>query len=101
MASSWVNPVVSWTWFSFGVVLLVGVLISGLLIVQQSNERLQTYNFLNESRTVQTEALDEYSRLLIERGHLISYQQVTDYVTSARQMEFVMNFEVLSDEVAK
>lgn len=67
---------------------------SGLLIVQQSNERLQTYKKIEESRVAQTDALDEYSRLLIERGHFMSYQAVTENVTSSSQMEFAPEFEV-------
>ena len=96
--TNWVNPVVSLTWFIFGTALLVGVLLSGLLIVQLSNERLQTYKLLNDSRAAQTHALDEYSRLLIERGHLISYREVTQYVADSEQMEYAAKFEVLETD---
>ena len=90
----WVNLGISLTWFIFGTALLLGVMMSGLLIVQQSNERLQTYKKIEESRAAQTDALDEYSRLLIERGHFMSYQAVTERVTTSSRMEFAPEFEV-------
>ena len=88
------NLGVSSIWFNFGTALLLGVMMSGLLIVQQSNERVQTYKMLDDSRDAQTDALDEYSRLLIERGHLMSYQEVTESMTTTSQMGFVRKFEM-------
>ena len=58
------------------VILLLGVLISGIAIVSQSFVRLDTYTELNELRLQQDRELSEYSRLLIEKESLSSYSVV-------------------------
>ncbi len=58
------------------VTLIVAMLASGLLIVQQSSLRLDTYTQLTELRLQQDRELSEHSRLLIEKESLSSYSLV-------------------------
>lgn len=55
------------------VVSILAVLGSGLLIIHQSNVRLETYTQLTELRLQQDRELNEYSRLLIEKESVSSY----------------------------
>lgn len=58
------------------IILLLAILLSGIAIVSQSFERLDTYTDLNELRLQQDRELSEYSRLLIEKESLSSYSVV-------------------------
>ena len=61
------------------------VLISGILIIHQSNERRETYTQLAELRSEQDSQLSEHSRLLLERDSLSSYRLV---LTQAQERGF-------------
>ena len=74
------------SWFT-GTDLFVGTLIlcfliTGLLIVNQSRERLQTYTLLTELRLQQDRELSEYSRLLLEKESLSAYAIVLERAES-------------------
>ena len=58
------------------VALIVAILVAGLLTVQQSFQRLDTYTQLNELRLQQDRELSEYTRLLIEKESLSSFAHV-------------------------
>ena len=57
-------------------ILIFTALASGLFIIHQSNVRTDTYTELTELRLQQDRELSEYSRLLIEKESLSSYEQV-------------------------
>lgn len=58
------------------VILICAILVSGLFIIHQSNVRANTYTQLTDLRLEQDRELSEYTRLLIEKESLSSYQLV-------------------------
>lgn len=66
--------------------MLVSVLTSGILIIHQSDERRENYKQLTQLREQQEEQLGEYSRLLIEKESLSSYDLI---LKQAQERDFV------------
>ena len=75
-------------WWIFWVFTLCGVLVTGLLVVRQVQERQQIYHRILELRTEQDEALSEFTRLQIERGSESSYERVVNVASSELAMKF-------------
>ncbi len=64
------------SWFCIGTVALLGVALSGIQVVIVTDDRRALFHELTSNQKVQDGLLQEYSRLLLERGTLLSYQNV-------------------------
>ncbi|MDC0237710.1 cell division protein FtsL [Gammaproteobacteria bacterium] len=64
------------SWFCIGTVALLGVALSGIQVVIVTDDRRALFHELTSNQKVQDRLLQEYSRLLLERGTLLSYQNV-------------------------
>ena len=64
------------SWFCIGTVALLGVALSGIQVVIVTDDRRELFHELTSNQKVQDRLLQEYSRLLLERGTLLSYQNV-------------------------
>ena len=63
-------------WFFIGSLGLLGVAASGIQVVHVTYDRRALFHELTSNQEVQDRLLQEYSRLLLERGTLLSYQNV-------------------------
>ena len=64
------------SWFFFGILTLLGVAASGIQVIRVTDDRRALFLELTRNQEAQDSLLEEYSRLLLERGTLLSYQNV-------------------------
>lgn len=77
-------------WFSVIalVTLLLGAAASGIQVVYQTHEVRRLHVELQSVQRAQDELLSEYTRLLLERGTLASYQNVERLAVQELSMMF-------------
>ena len=75
-------------WILCGLITMLGVLISGTMVVNQSKQRQLLYRQAIELREERDQQLAEYSRLTLERGSLSSYQRVQRIANEDLEMDF-------------
>lgn len=66
------------SWYFTGCFLVLGFVLSGLMVVNQSLERRALYLQLNELRVEQQDAIEEQSRLIIERSSIGSHRALRE-----------------------
>ena len=74
-------------WIAWGF-LFASILVTGLLVVEQSNKRRQAYLYMLELREQQDDMLSEFARLQVELGSEASYERVVEVANSDLSMEF-------------
>ena len=74
------------SWLAAAGLLLAGVAATGMFVVGKTNERRDLFIELTENQREQDELLNEYTRLLIERGMLSAYRNVDRIAFAARQI---------------
>ena len=82
-------------WFSLLalVALLLGAAASGIQVVYQTHEVRRLHVELQAVQRAQDELLSEYTRLLLERGTLASYQNVERLAVQELSMTFPESVE--------
>ena len=75
-------------WVAGMVILLAGILYSGLQLVESADEMRFLYRSMDELQTNQNVLMANYSRLLLERSTLASMQTVEVVATTELQMFF-------------
>lgn len=82
-------------WFSLLalVTLLLGTAASGIQVVYQTHEVRRLQVELQSIQRAQDELLSEYTRLLLERGTLASYQNVERLAVQELSMTFPESVE--------
>jgi cell division protein FtsL len=82
-------------WFSLLalVTLLLGTAASGIQVVYQTQEVRRLHVELQSVQRAQDELLSEYTRLLLERGTLASYQNVERLAVQELSMMFPESVE--------
>jgi cell division protein FtsL len=82
-------------WFSLLalVTLLLGATASGIQVVYQTHEVRRLHVELQSVQRAQDELLSEYTRLLLERGTLASYQNVERLAVQELSMTFPESVE--------
>ncbi|MXZ44110.1 MAG: hypothetical protein F4Z01_03915 [Gammaproteobacteria bacterium] len=88
----------TWFWWAAWVCVLSGIIVMGILIIYQIDERLSLYDQILELRVQHDDALEELKSLQVERGSERSYERVVDIATNELQMEFPTKVEVASLE---
>ena len=76
------------SWFFFGILALFGVAASGVQVIGVTEERRALFHELTDNQETQDRLLEDYSRLLLERGTLVSYQNVDRVATKHLNMRF-------------
>ena len=76
------------SWFFFGVLALLGVAASGVQVIRVTDDRRALFHELTRNQEIQDSLLQEYSRLLLERGTLLSYQNVDRIAQRRLNMRF-------------
>ena len=76
------------SWFFFGVLTLLGVAASGVQVIRVTDDRRALFHELTRNQEIQDSLLQEYSRLLLERGTLMSYQNVDRIAQRRLNMRF-------------
>jgi cell division protein FtsL len=76
------------SWFFFGVFTLLGVAASGIQVIGVTDDRRGLFHELTSNQEIQDGLLQEYSRLLLERGTLLSYQNVDRIAQRRLNMRF-------------
>ena len=76
------------SWFFFGVLALLGVAASGVQVIRVTDDRRALFHELTSNQEIQDSLLQEYSRLLLERGTLLSYQNVDRIAQRRLNMRF-------------
>ena len=76
------------SWFFFGVFTLLGVAASGIQVIGVTDDRRGLFHELTSNQEIQDSLLQEYSRLLLERGTLLSYQNVDRIAQRRLNMRF-------------
>jgi cell division protein FtsL len=76
------------SWFFFGVLALLGVAASGIQVIGVTDDRRGLFHELTSNQEIQDSLLQEYSRLLLERGTLLSYQNVDRIAQRRLNMRF-------------
>jgi cell division protein FtsL len=87
----------AWHWLFGGAVVYVGVALSGVWIASLGQDVRGLFVAIEQNQRTQDALLAEYSRLLIERGTLSSYQNV-DQVA---ERQLAMRFPELVERVAQ
>ena len=72
----------------FVVLLVCGVVVTGLLILDQVRERQRIYNQILELRAQQEQLLAELTRLQIEQGSESSLDRVVEVARADMEMKF-------------
>jgi cell division protein FtsL len=75
-------------WLIAGVVVYLGVAISGVWVAAGSHEARQLFVQLERGQRVQDELLADYSRLLLERSMLSSFENVDQVAEHRLSMRF-------------
>ncbi|MDE0093868.1 MAG: cell division protein FtsL [Gammaproteobacteria bacterium] len=75
-------------WWIAWVFLFGSILVTGLLVVEQSNQRRALYQYMLDLRVQQDDTLSELARLQVELGSEASYERVVDVANSDLAMEF-------------
>jgi len=75
-------------WWIAWVFLFCSILVTGLLVVEQSNQRRALYQYMLDLRVQQDDTLSELARLQVELGSEASYERVVDVANSDLAMEF-------------
>lgn len=75
------------------VTLLLGATASGIQVVYQTHEVRRLHVELQSVQRAQDELLSEYTRLLLERGTLASYQNVERLAVQELSMTFPESVE--------
>lgn len=76
------------SWFFFGILALFGVAASGVQVIGVTGDRRVLFHELTRNQEAQDRLLEEYSRLLLERGTLVSYQNVDRVAKKHLNMRF-------------
>ena len=79
---------------------MLGVLVSGTMVVNQSKQRQLLYRQAIELREERDLQLAEYSRLTLERGSLSSYQRVQRIASEDLQMDFPDRVTTVEDDAS-
>lgn len=88
----------NWFWWAAWVCVLSGIIVMGILIIYQIDERLSLYDQILELRVQHDDALEELKSLQVEHGSERSYERVVDIATNELHMEFPKKVEVASLE---
>lgn len=88
-------------WWIAWAFVLGSILMTGLLIIEQSNQRLRLYESILELRTQQDEALTEMAKLQIELGSERAYERVVNVANSDLSMEFPVKIIPAEDSVTE
>ena len=76
------------SWLFFGILTLFGVAASGIQVIRVTDDRRALFLELTRNQEAQDKLLEEYSRLLLERGTLLSYQNVDRIAQERLKMHF-------------
>ena len=76
------------SWLFFGILALFGVAASGIQVTRVTDDRRALFLELTRNQEAQDRLLEEYSRLLLERGTLLSYQNVDRIAQERLKMHF-------------
>ena len=77
-----------WHWLAGAAVVYVGVALSGVWIASLGQDVRGLFVAIERNQQTQDALLDQYSRLLIERGTLASYQNVDQLAEAQLAMRF-------------
>lgn len=90
------EPRPNWRWFAIAGAIYVGVAVSGVGVAAVAQDVRGLFVALAKNQTQQDELLGQYSRLLIERGTLSSYQNVDQAAERQLAMRFPETVERVS-----
>ena len=76
------------SWLFFGILTLFGVDASGIHVIRVTDDRRALFLELTRNQEAQDSLLEEYSRLLLERGTLLSFQNVDRIAQGRLNMYF-------------
>jgi cell division protein FtsL len=86
----------SWQWFAVAGAIYAGIAASGVCVAAVAQDVRGLFVALAKNQTRQDELLAQYSRLLIERGTLSSYQNVDQAAERQLAMRFPETVERVS-----
>ena len=86
----------TWQWLAVAGAIYVGIAASGVCVAAIAQDVRGLFVTLAKNQTRQDELLAQYSRLLIERGTLSSYQNVDQAAESQLAMRFPETVERVS-----
>jgi cell division protein FtsL len=75
-------------WLLVGIVIYLGVAVTGVLVARSSQEMRTLYLAVEQNQGVRDQLLAQYSRLLLERSTLSSYQNVDEIAEQTLDMRF-------------
>jgi cell division protein FtsL len=75
-------------WLLVGIVVYLGVAVTGVLVARSSQEMRTLYLAVEQNQGVRDHLLAQYSRLLLERSTLSSYQNVDEIAEQTLNMRF-------------
>jgi cell division protein FtsL len=84
---------VSWSWTAIALAIYAGVATSGIWIASMAQDVRGLFVALERNQTEQDALLDDYSRLLIERSTVSSYQNVDQVAERQLAMRFPATVE--------
>lgn len=85
-----------WQWFAVAGAIYAGIAASGVCVAAVAQDVRGLFVALAKNQTRQDELLAQYSRLLIERGTLSSYQNVDQAAERQLAMRFPETVERVS-----
>lgn len=91
-----VAPKANWRWFAAAGAIYVGIAVSGVGVAATAQDVRGLFVALAKNQAQQDELLAQYSRLLIERGTLSSYQNVDQAAERQLAMRFPETVERVS-----
>ncbi len=90
------EPKPRWQWFAAAGAIYVGIAVSGVGVAAIAQDVRGLFVALAKNQSQQDELLAQYSRLLIERGTLSSYQNVDQAAERQLAMRFPETVERVS-----
>lgn len=78
----------SYAWVVSAAFVLAGLGVTGVLVANKTDERRRLFMELTANQSEQDRHLQEYTRLLIERGTLSAYHNVDRIAIDALNMRF-------------
>jgi len=87
---------VDWRWLTAGGLIYLGIAISGVWIASMAQDLRGLFISLEHNQDEQDALLAQYSRLLIERGTVSSYQNVDQVAERQLAMRFPESVERVS-----
>jgi cell division protein FtsL len=86
----------AWHWLAAAAAIYIGIAVSGIWIAATAQDVRGLFIALEHNQNQQDSLLAEYSRLLIERGTLSSYQNVDQIAERQLAMRFPETVERVS-----